>query len=119
MTDAQRYADLLVADIDANNPISTRDIEMYLQAQGKLLTIYDHASDVAREIVLSFSRFESFDMDNTQDNTVLTDMLSALVTGSILTAGQATAIADSGKTLISRAEELGVPVTLKMVEEAR
>ena len=108
LTDSQCLTALTIEDIPTKQVVTTRDIEMYLESQDKLYTIRTHVADAAKHVTMVLDRFESFNMLDANDEAVVTSMLSAIVTASVITQPEMDAILAKGDKLISRAEELGI-----------
>ena len=132
MTDQQRYDKLALEDIAILLPIESVIIKAQLEFINKWnqmnqLAVIDQSqtppvprNDTAFHSVLVIGSFDSFDMDNTQQNQILTNLMVALVSNNILTQAEADAILANGDSFESRDTQINVPnVTIGEVEDAR
>lgn len=106
----QQIADSLNAKtISAKQHIKTRDIKSYLALVGKYYPISQSSAQSAKEAMFNLQEFnDGFDMTVSGAETMLTNMLDALIADSLIDANDKTYIIGLGDKLISRAEQLGL-----------
>jgi len=132
MTDQQRYDSLKLEDIPVLIPITSQSIMLYFESIDKWntmnqLSIVDQSqtppeprNDTAYHTRLVLVTFTEFDMNNPTASQVLNDLLTDLVSQSIITQQDMDNILAMGDSFISRDTEIGVPdVAIGEVEQAR
>ena len=112
MTDEERLTSLELVDIAAKGSITTHEIQIYLEFIDKLYTIRTHVSDEAKHVTMVLDQFESFDMSDTNQETVLTTNLQAIVTATVITQAQMDVVINYGNILIDRLTELGISANI-------
>lgn len=96
--------------VSAKQPISTSDIKKYMLLNDLWLPIEASAGTAAKVSLKALELFDEFNVDEPPVLSKLTQMLDGLIAASLISAADKTAILSMGDTLISRAEELGLPV---------
>lgn len=121
MTDQQVTDSLNAETIAAKQHINTRDIKVYLTLAEKYFPISQSTSTSAKEAMFRLKEFDyGFDMSVAGAETILTDMLDALITDGLIDANDKTYILSLGDKLISRGEQLGLgAIKVGEVMEAR
>ncbi len=110
MTDQQASDDLNAVTITVKQSISAHDIRKYLMLVDKLLPIESSVLDSAKAGNRSLEIFPEFDMTDAVVEAKLIAVLDALVVDTLLSAGDKTTILALGDKVVSRAEQLGLPV---------
>jgi len=125
LDDSARLASLHVEDITLAGSINSLTIAAKLELENKWASMNDLEGtepyyDTAFHTTLVINTFESFDMNDTDQNLVYTRLVNALVNNNILTQEQVDEITATGYSLISRDTEIGVSdSSLWEVEQAR
>ena len=104
----QQCLDLINAkNIVKKKQIQTRDIRKYLMINNKLLTIEASTTNSAKTAVRAMEIFDSFDMTDSQVVTTLTTVLDSLITDTLITTADKTAVLAMGDDYESIADQLG------------
>ena len=104
----QHCLDLINAkNIVKKKQIQTRDIRKYLMINNKLLTIEASTTNSAKTAVRAMEIFDSFDMTDSQVVTTLTTVLDSLITDTLITTADKTAVLAMGDDYESIADQLG------------
>ncbi len=121
MTDQQTTDSLNSETISAKQHINTRDIKSYLTLVGKYYPISQSTAASAKETMFNLQEFnDGFDMTVSGAETILTNMLDALIADGLIDVNDKTYILGLGDKLISRGEQLGLgTVKVGEVMEAR
>lgn len=109
-------------DIPAKGSVTSHDIKAYMFAYGFWNAIKHGASVACEDTIDALTLFDSFDLSNPVYLSRLTQILDALVIEPLVPDFQETnklAILALGDTLVSRAEQLDINVTVQDIAQVR